>query len=133
MVYLDSKRLVKLLPYRELVQALEESFAGSTVVPERVHHQIRVPGSDSASLLIMPAWREAGHIGVKLVTVFPGNLDASVNASYMLFDGNNGNLIAQLDGNELTLRRTAAASALASQYLSRSNAVRGREAHWRGV
>ena len=121
MVNLDSTQLAKLLPYEDLVKALREAFAGSSVVPERSHHDINVPGSIPASLLLMPAWQEGEHIGVKLVTVFPGNVDASVNACYMLFDANNGQLLAQLDGNELTLRRTAAASALASDYLSRKD------------
>ena len=118
---LDAAQLVKALPYKDLVEGLRKAFADGCSVPGRSVHDIQVPGSDDASLLLMPAWREGEHIGVKLVTVFPGNSDASVNATYMLFDGTNGKLVAQLDGDELTLRRTAAASALASSYLSRKD------------
>jgi ornithine cyclodeaminase len=61
---------------------------------------------------------------VKLVTVFPGNRArglASVSALYVLLDGATGHPVALLDGEALTLRRTAAASALASTYLSRAD------------
>ena len=64
-------------------------------------------------------------VGVKLVTVFPGNRArglASVSALYVLLDGATGHPVALLDGEALTLRRTAAASALASTYLSRADA-----------
>jgi ornithine cyclodeaminase len=59
---------------------------------------------------------------VKIVTVFPGNPArhaATVGATYVLLDGATGHPQALIDGEALTLRRTAAASALASSYLSR--------------
>jgi ornithine cyclodeaminase len=62
---------------------------------------------------------------VKLVNVFPGNgainLPA-VQGVYILFSGKTGEVLAMIDGNELTARRTVAASALASSYLSRPDA-----------
>ena len=79
----------------------------------------------------MPAWQPAGQpgglIGVKLVTVFPGNRArglASVGASYLLCDGATGQHLALLDGDTLTARRTAAASALAASFLARPGAAR---------
>ena len=39
-----------------------------------------------------------------------------------LFDADDGRLLALLDSIEITLRRTAAASALAARYLARSDA-----------
>jgi ornithine cyclodeaminase len=72
-------------------------------------------------LLLMPAW--AGEsLGVKIVTVFPANRArglASVSALYLLLDGATGHPLALIDGEALTLRRTAAASALAATYLAR--------------
>jgi ornithine cyclodeaminase len=47
-----------------------------------------------------------------------------VHACYVLFDGTSGAPRAILDGNELTLRRTGAASALAAKYLARADAER---------
>jgi alanine dehydrogenase len=63
---------------------------------------------------------------VKLVSVFPGNeakgLD-SIQGSYVLFDGKTGLPIAYLDGAALTLRKTAANSALAADLLARDDAT----------
>jgi ornithine cyclodeaminase/alanine dehydrogenase-like protein (mu-crystallin family) len=77
-------------------------------------------------LLLMPAW--AGEsLGVKIVTVFPGNRArglASVSALYLLMDHATGHPLALIDGESLTLRRTAAASALAASYLARPDSKR---------
>jgi ornithine cyclodeaminase len=80
--------------------------------------------SDDATLLLMPAWQAGARLGVKLVTVAPNNPAKrlpSVHSVFLLFDAVTGVPLALLDGEELTLRRTAAASALASCYLSRSD------------
>ena len=45
-----------------------------------------------------------------------------VQASYLLIDNATGAPVAVMDGTELTRRRTAAASALAADYLARANA-----------
>jgi ornithine cyclodeaminase len=58
----------------------------------------------------MPAWRSGRRIGVKLVTVFPGNAarnERAVGAVYVLFDARDGKPLAMFDGEELTARRTA--------------------------
>jgi ornithine cyclodeaminase len=73
----------------------------------------------------MPCWQTGGRLGVKIATVFPDNSRhelSTVNASYFLMDATTGVPLAVLDGTELTLRRTAAASALAASYLSRNDA-----------
>jgi ornithine cyclodeaminase len=73
----------------------------------------------------MPAWVPGRYLGVKLATVVPGNSDRglpAVMASYMLSDAKTGELRALVDGGELTARRTAAASALAADYLARDDA-----------
>jgi ornithine cyclodeaminase len=84
---------------------------------------------ESDLLLLMPAWRSgAGHtndpgaLGIKLVTVLPGAAKhgaATVSALYVLLDRNTGQPRALLDGEALTLRRTAAASALAARFMAR--------------
>ncbi|MEC8180736.1 MAG: ornithine cyclodeaminase family protein, partial [Pseudomonadota bacterium] len=67
------------------------------------------------------------HIGIKIVTVFPDNSTrglSAVMASYVLLDGETGKPLAFIDGEMLTVRRTAAASALAADYLARDDAHR---------
>jgi len=113
------------LPYGALIDALDRAFASDVEVPHRAHHDVAVPGGADGTLLLMPAWRQGGRLGVKIATVFPDNVQRSlpaVFASYFLADARTGVPVAVLDGTELTLRRTAAASALASRYLSRSDA-----------
>ena len=114
------------LDYGRLVGALREAFRAADVTqPLRTSYDIGVSGTP-AHLLSMPAWRTGDVIGVKLVTVFPGNAAkgmGAVSAVYVLFDGSTGVPIAILDGEALTNRRTAAASALASDYLSRADAA----------
>jgi ornithine cyclodeaminase len=117
----------RLLDIDSLVEALRMMFRRGCEVPVRHHHA--VPGQDAAggTLLLMPAWRAAGPVGIKIVTVFPENAQRglpSVLGSYLLLDGASGRVLALLDGPSLTLRRTAAASALAAGYLARPDASR---------
>ncbi|HVK32074.1 MAG TPA: ornithine cyclodeaminase family protein [Burkholderiaceae bacterium] len=123
------------LPWAELADALEDAFVDAdTEVPLRHAHAL---GGDG-TLLLMPAW-SAAALGVKLVTVMPGAAAhgaGTVQASYLLLDRATGEPRALLDGEALTLRRTAAASALAAQHLARPDARRllivgsGRLAPW---
>jgi ornithine cyclodeaminase len=74
----------------------------------------------------MPAWRVGAFAGVKIVTVFPENGRRGLNAvfsTYLLIDGATGAHLALIDGNEITARRTAAASALAADSLARADAT----------
>ena len=108
----------------ELVDALRAAFAAGAEAPVRSSYPVTPEGD---RLLLMPAWRAGLDIGVKLVAVFPRNRQrglASVSALYVLLDGETGHPRVLLDGEALTLRRTAAASALASTYLSRHDSAR---------
>lgn len=122
MLIFDEHAVARALPYAQLVDALDAAFAGDTETPARSTHTIPVPNGKDGTLLLMPAWQQGGLLGVKIATVFTDNVArglASVQASYLLLEATSGQSLAVLDGVELTLRRTAAASALASRYLSR--------------
>ena len=115
-----------------LIDRLEALFRTGCEMPTRHHHTIAAPtgaGSADATLLLMPAWTTgpSGHIGIKLVTVFPDNGKRSlpsIYGQYLLLDGATGQSVALLDGTMLTKRRTACASGLASRYLSRPGSRR---------
>jgi ornithine cyclodeaminase/alanine dehydrogenase-like protein (mu-crystallin family) len=112
--YVSSAAIHAALDYPSLISALRTAFAAGA--------EAVTPAGDR--LLLMPAWRHDGDIGVKIVTVFPRNPArglASVSALYVLLDGATGYPVALLDGEALTLRRTGAASALASTFLSRAD------------
>jgi ornithine cyclodeaminase len=110
------------LPYPALMDALRVAFAEAdqAQVPRRHAHPL--PGD--ATLLLMPAWRAQRQLGIKLVTVTPSNRERdlpTVHALYVLSDTESGVPLAIIDGEVLTLRRTAAVSALASRFLSRAD------------
>jgi alanine dehydrogenase len=110
-----------------LIERLRTMFRTGCVMPVRTHQTVKVPGLPDATLLFMPAWQEGRHIGVKLVTVFPGNAtknQPSVQGIYVLLDATSGEVLALMDAPTLTVRRTACASALAASYLARSDARR---------
>ncbi|WP_432474651.1 ornithine cyclodeaminase family protein [Amphritea sp. HPY] len=122
---LNAIQVQEALPWDALIAALNEIFTRDVCSPVRHHHSINVPKDPEATLLLMPAWLEGEYIGVKQVNVFPGNNARNIpglSSHYMLSCGKTGQPLAQLDGNELTARRTAAASALASNFLSRGDA-----------
>lgn len=75
-------------------------------------------------LLLMPAWNTR-YIGLKLVTVIPDaprHAGHTVDASYLLLDRLTGAPRLLLDGEALTVRRTAATSAVAARALARPDA-----------
>lgn len=120
--YLDAGLLSSALSYSTLIPALRDAFRTGAEAPPRQVYPIS-PVND-AVLLLMPVWQPERHMGVKVVTVAPHNARnqlPTVHSIFMLFDSATGAPICLMDGEELTLRRTAAASALASTYLSRAD------------
>lgn len=121
----DGEEVERRLDFPTLIERLRDMFRAGCELPTRHHHPVQVPGAPEATLLLMPAWQVGRHIGVKTVTVFPGNGAKGLPAVmgiYTLLDGTTGQPLALIDGRMLTLRRTAAASALAASYLAREDA-----------
>jgi alanine dehydrogenase len=125
--YVSAAELERLLDYPSLVDALAAGFAAAWTVPVRHHYSIPMPNEPEQTLLLMPAWEAGQAIGMKLATITPGNGPRglpAVNAVYLLVDGPTGQPHALIEGAALTVRRTAAASALAARYLVRTDASR---------
>ena len=119
---MDAQATAAALPFDRLVPALRQAFAAGAEVPARHHHAL--PGG--ATLLLMPAW-DADWLGTKIVTVHPGNAARglpAVHSTYLLSEAATGRPVLLLDGDTLTARRTAAASALAASFLARPEACR---------
>jgi alanine dehydrogenase len=122
---IDAEATRRALDFPSLMDAIAEQFRTGAELPLRHHHNIAKDGEDDATILIMPAWEKDGYLGIKLVTVTPGNLARglpSVMAFYALSSGVTGEPLAMIDGPVLTGRRTAAASGLAARYLARDDA-----------
>jgi ornithine cyclodeaminase len=121
------------LTYGGLVEVLRTAFHNGAVQPVRHHHTVERPDGADATLLLMPAWSDLkatgtsdnGHIGIKIVTVSPDNNTIgkpAVMGNYLLLDARTGEPQALIDGQKITVWRTACASALAASYLARENA-----------
>ncbi len=113
--------------FKELIAALKKNFSEATInVPPRHHHDFENPlEKKDSTLLLMPAWNPGKEVGVKIVTVSPNNgiyKLPSIQGTYIYLDAQFGHIKAILDAQELTAKRTAAASALASSYLSKKDA-----------
>ena len=120
----DRENVASSLQYGILIEALRKAFSSKITAPERVQHTIKNKNGSDATLLLMPAWKIGEHIGIKIVSVFPENTTNNMNAvhaNYFLVNANDGKPVAVMDGTELTLRRTACASALAADYLVKKN------------
>ena len=134
MQIIDAAAVDLALSYPALVDTLASAFRQGAVQPVRHHHTIERPDGAASTLLLMPAWQdfhaagtsEGGYAGVKIVTVAPDNNlrgKPAVTGVYLLMDGKTGEPLALIDGQRLTLWRTAAASALAGKYLAREDAA----------
>jgi len=121
MKHFDMKAIQTALPYPLLVDALAQGLQQFAETPARSFFS---PNQDASCVMIMPSWRPHQMMGVKLVSVWPENNakgESAVSAVYVLISCLDGRPLAVLDGTELTLRRTAAAAALAAKRLAREN------------
>ena len=99
-------------------EAYVKQAKGEIICPPRAW--LEVP--KGSSLYAMPAHvLGARTIAVKLARVAPGNQVRSLPttlATLYLFDAHTGELMAEIDGETLTAKRTAASTALATQVLA---------------
>jgi alanine dehydrogenase len=107
-----------------LADAMADLSAGRASVPHRVGAV--VPEHDGL-LAAMPGYTPSARaLASKLVTLFPGNAETSLpthQAVIAVFDPENGQPMALLDGTAITAIRTGAGSALATRLLAREDAA----------
>ncbi|HEX5731265.1 MAG TPA: ornithine cyclodeaminase family protein [Blastocatellia bacterium] len=125
MLILAEKELRQVLKMADVIEAVEGGFRalarGDAAVPTRLH--LEIPESRGVLLDMPSRARLDGEtvVGTKTVTVFENNsarnLD-SVQAVYLLIDGETGAPLALMEGRFITAIRTAATSALATRLLA---------------
>ena len=127
MLIIDAPTTQQALPFPTLIEALRRMFLAGCEVPQRHVHQVATIAPERPSgvtSLVMSAWN-ARYYGVKIVNIAPGNAAlglAGLHSSYLLHDATTGVPLALIDGDAITARRTAAASALAASLLARDDA-----------
>lgn len=123
MLILSENDIKKVFTMKDAVDAVKESFSiysqGKSVVPLRVNIDVKKHEGQS---LFMPGYVEdLDSIGIKIVSVFPKNVEKgrpSVPAQMLLLDGTTGEVCCIMDGTYLTQLRTGAASGAASDVLA---------------
>ena len=124
---LSAAQMASLIDLDEVIQEVEHAFA--------MHAEGRVP---APGLLGCPAGTGGFHIksawfpgaeprfAVKTNANFPGNRETSglptIQGVIALFDGANGTPLAVMDSSEITILRTAAATAVAARHCAREGA-----------
>jgi ornithine cyclodeaminase len=124
MLMIDAPRTRAALSFATLIPALRNAFARGASVPTRHTHAIESGGRHGVTL-IMPAWNADGYFGVKVINIFPDNGAQGLpglHATYTLYSAQTGVPLAHLDGDAITVYRTAAAAALGASYLAKPDA-----------
>ncbi|MEZ8601716.1 ornithine cyclodeaminase family protein [Vibrio splendidus] len=123
MVYLEAAQVVESLSMSGLIHSMRKTYQEQATIPQRNVMPLEEGKYDAFALL--PAWSES-LITVKAFTYFPNNYlegKDSLCSKIMAFNRADGEPLALLDGKALTYWRTAAASALAADYLAREDAT----------
>ncbi|WP_101295328.1 ornithine cyclodeaminase family protein [Halegenticoccus soli] len=118
-------------PMPELIRAIEDAFAayerGDAQMPPKSYIDLPQYNGDFRS---MPAYLDAGDwdaAGIKWVNVHPDNREAydlpTVMGTMIYSDPKNAFPLAVLDGTELTMQRTGAAAAVATDHLAVEDAT----------
>ncbi|HEV2670892.1 MAG TPA: NAD(P)-binding domain-containing protein [Gemmatimonadales bacterium] len=124
-VVLDEPTVQQRLRYQDLIPAIADALAalsaGKVVQPVRAVLPI---APHRGFFAVMPAYANGGALGAKLVTFYPQNVGTHTHhAVIVMFKPETGEPLAVMDGRLITEMRTAAASAVATQRLSRADAA----------
>ena len=116
--------IVRAMTPADFLEAAEQAFRAAAIGKANSPHPLHLPverggfHAKGASISL-----DRDYVAVKVNGNFPGNPAEfslpTIQGAIVLADASNGVLLAILDSIEVTLRRTAAASALAAMHLAR--------------
>jgi ornithine cyclodeaminase/alanine dehydrogenase-like protein (mu-crystallin family) len=129
LLILSETDVEQLLPMSECISVMEEALIA--LARGEAHQPLRTifrPPEINGVLAMMPSFREGQSplFGLKAICVFPGNAAIGKDAhqgGVLLFDGEDGELLALVNASAITAIRTAAVSALATRVLAREGAA----------
>ena len=127
MHFIDRNSVFALLPIEACMQVMAEAFSKlhKNISIQYLSKSITLPGENYLSL--MPVFYDEVYFGAKVITVYPQNLGgrlSTLQGSVLLFNSQNGEMLACIDAGAITQLRTAAVSALATHMLAREDASR---------
>lgn len=123
MLVIDEQRVHNQLNFKDLISELRCNFSRPATTPQR--QVFNLDNTHSDAFAVLPSWNDE-TIAVKAFTYFPNNPYkenplASLYSKIMIFDRKTGVPQALVDGTSVTYWRTAAVSALASDYLAKKS------------
>jgi ornithine cyclodeaminase/alanine dehydrogenase-like protein (mu-crystallin family) len=123
---INQAEVTRLLPMNECIEVMEQVLKaqanGDAILPLRT--SLRTP--EQNSLTLMPSYlRNIQSVGVKVISVFPGNHGTQYDAHQgvvLVFETDHGILQAIVDATSVTAIRTPAVSGVATKLLARQDA-----------
>jgi ornithine cyclodeaminase len=126
LLVLSRKDIAGLMPMAAAIELMREAMRTALDADARLPLRTVMPTPGWGGFLgLMPGFLPPDRLGVKVLTVSPGNFAhglSSHRGAVLLFEPAFGRLLAILDAAEITAIRTAAASALATDLLARRDA-----------
>jgi ornithine cyclodeaminase/alanine dehydrogenase-like protein (mu-crystallin family) len=130
MLAIDGATVRRLLPMDTCIDLMADALAGlargNAANPLRSVLMLPFETAAPSALATMPAaLGDPPALGVKIISVFPGNHEAGIESHQgfvLLFEPEHGSPVALIDAIQITAIRTAAVSGLAARLLARPDA-----------
>ena len=125
MLMLDANTLLNQLPFTALADELQGMHLDPIGLVDELLIESEGADDTTSHFFIRTGWQQGKALGAKVITVFPANnkekIWPSIQAIYVLFEGQCGTPVACLDGATLTYLKTATDSALGCRLLARTS------------
>ena len=125
MLMLDANAVLNSLDFPTMVDQMREMHRQPEAMVDELLMESIDSGGNANHFFLRTGWQPEEAVGAKVITIFPRNNESkvrpSIQAVYILFEGQYGTPVACLDGTALTYVKTAADSALGAKLLARED------------
>lgn len=125
---LTADEVHSILTYPACIEEVEKAMVQTSKrnVSLPLRHGMKLPNDNGMMAMMYGYLSEPECFGIKLASLFPGNVGTGLSTHMgvlLLFEAQQGKPLAMMDASIITAIRTAAASAVATKYLSREDAA----------
>lgn len=126
--YFDHNKIQELITMKECIEVMRALFtiASDEHIINPLRSKMELPKPANGIMGLMPAYIEPYNImGVKILSIFADNHKKGLSSHqgiFHLFETETGQLLANFDADSMTVMRTAAVSALVTDYTAIPNA-----------